>query len=200
MVRCSGPPETADSRGGPLRKAAPTLIAIAAFPALAGLTACRSLAVSDAGNRAARGAGSTARPAAAARASARVPLCTASHGVDHVVASSASGHLHEILPRAITISDAARVRALAATLCALPPTPRGLHCPSEAGGAFRLVFAAGRHGYPPVRIHDSGCRTVIGLGPARRSQSPQFARLLIRTLSGERGLIPHRQPSSVPTP
>jgi hypothetical protein len=200
MVRCGGPPETAESRDGPLRKGAPTLIAIVAFTVLAGLAACSSLAVGGASHRAARGTDHTAAPTAAVRASARVPLCAASHSVDHVVVGSASGHLHEILPRPITISDTARVRALAATLCALPPTPPSLHCPSEAGGAFRLVFAAGRHGYPLVRIHDSGCRTVTGVGPARRSQSPQFARLLIRTLSGERGVIPYRQPSSVPTP
>jgi hypothetical protein len=200
MVRCSGSLETAERRGGPLGKAAPAVLAMIAVSALTGLAACGSAAVGGAGHLASPGAGHSGGPAAAVRASAGVPLCAASHSVDQVVVSPASGHLHEILPRAITISDAARVRALAAALCALPPTPAGLHCSADVGGAFRLVFAAGRHGYPPVRIQDSGCRNVIGVGLARWSRSPQFARLLSRALSGEPQLIPGRQPSSVPTP
>lgn len=198
-MRCSGPLETAERRTGPVGKAAPAVLAMIAVSALTGLAACGN-AAGGAGHPASPGAGHSGRPAAAVRASADVPLCAASHRVDQVVVSPASGHLHEILPHAITISDTAWVRALAAALCALPPTPPGLHCPADVGAAFRLVFAAGRHGYPPVRIQDSGCRTVIGAGPARWSRSPQFARLLSRTLSGERQLIPRRHPSSVPTP
>jgi hypothetical protein len=200
MVRCSGPLETADRRGGPLGAAAPAVLAMIAVSALTGLAACGSAAVGGAGHPASPGAGHSGGSAAAVRASAGVPLCAASHRVDQVVVSPASGRLHEILPRAITIADAARVRSLAAALCALPPLPPGLQCPADVGGALRLVFAAGRHGYPPVRIQDSSCRTVIGVGPARWSRSPQFVRLLSRTLSGERPLIPSRQPSSVPTP
>jgi hypothetical protein len=198
MVTCSGPLETADRHGGPLRAAAPAVLAMIAVSALTGLAACGSAAVSGAGHRASADAGHSGGPAAAVRVSAGVPLCAASHTVDQVVASPASGHLHEILPRAITISDAAQVCALAAALCALPLMPPGLHCPADVGGAFRLVFVAGRHDFHPVRIQDSGCRSVIG--PARWSRSPQFARLLSLTLCGKRPLIPGRQPSSVPTP
>jgi hypothetical protein len=200
MARYGGPLQTADRRSGPLRATAPAALAIIAAGALTGLTACGSAAVGSAGHPASPGASHSEGSAAAVRASAGVPLCAASNSVDQVVVSPASGHLHEILPRAITINDAARVRGLAAALCALPPLPPGLHCPADVGGAFRLVFAAGRHDYPPVRIQNSGCRTVIGVGPARWSRSPQFARLLGRTLSGERLPIPIRQPSSVPTP
>jgi hypothetical protein len=167
MVRCSRPLKTADRRDGPQGKAAPAVLAMIAVGALTGLAACSSTAIGGAGHPASPRAGHSAGPAAAVTASADVPLCAASHSVDQVVVSPASGHLHDILPRAITISDTARVRALAATLCALPPTPPGLHCPTDVGGAFRLAFAAGRHGYPPVRIQDSGCRTVTGAGPAR---------------------------------
>jgi hypothetical protein len=48
-----------------------------------------------------------------------------------------------VSPGGITISDAARVRALAVALCALPPMPAGLRCEAATGGAFRLTFAAG---------------------------------------------------------
>jgi hypothetical protein len=141
---------------------------------------------------------------AAARASAGVPLCVAAHKVDRVVVSLTPAlralHLHEILPRGVTIRDASRVRALAAALCALPPMPAVLHCPADFGGAVRLVFAAGSRGFRPVRIQLSGCRSITGAGPARWwLRSAQFGRLLSRTLGGAGWRMLRTHPSSVPT-
>ena len=81
--------------------------------------------------------------AAAVRASAGVPLCAAAGRVDRAVLSLTASQVREILPREFTISDAPRVRALAAALCALPPLPTGVHCPRALAGAVRLTFAAG---------------------------------------------------------
>jgi hypothetical protein len=79
--------------------------------------------------------------------------------------------------------------------------PAGVHCPSTSGGALRLVFAAGGRGFHPVRIQDSGCPHVTGVGPARQwSWSSEFGRLLSQAVGGKGKLIPGTHPSSVPTP
>jgi hypothetical protein len=173
--------------------------AVIAAGALTGLAACGSGAVGGAGHQAAASASHPAERAAAS-ASAGVPLCAAARKVDRVVASPSASRFRELLPGGITIRDAPSVRALAAALCALPPTPQGLHCPAAAGGSLRLVFAAGTRGFQPVHIQLSGCRSVTGVGPARSwARSPQFGRLLSRTVGGKGRLIPGRHPSSVPT-
>jgi hypothetical protein len=105
-----------------------------------------------------------------------------------------------MLPRAVTITDAARVRALAGTLCTLPPMPRGLHCPAALGSALLLDFSAAGRAYPPVRIQDSGCATVTGVGPARQwSWSSRPGRVLSAAVGGKGRLVPGTYPSSVPT-
>jgi hypothetical protein len=92
------------------------------------------------------------------------------------------------------------VRALAAALCALPLMPRGLHCPAALGGEVLLRFAAGGQDFRAVRIQNSGCRIVTGVGPTRWwSESPQFGQLLSRRVGGRGRLIPGVHPSSVPT-
>jgi len=141
-------------------------------------------------------------PPAAVRASLGVPLCAAARRVDRVVVTRSStmrpGSFHEILPRGILIRDAPRVRALAAALCALPPMPGGLHCPADFGGVFRLLFAAGTRGFPPVGIQVSGCRIVTGVGHARWwSRSPPFGRVLAQALGGKGSLI-RAKPGNVP--
>ena len=182
--------------------AARWVLAVIAVSAVIVLAACGSTAAGGAGHPAPAGAGHSTSPAGAAGASAGVPLCAAAPTVDRVVASLPAGHLREILPRGITITDAPRVRALAAALCALPPMPAGLQqCPADFGGVFQLVFAAGGRAFQPVRIQLSGCRAVAGIGPTRSwSRSPQFALLLSKTVGGKGRLIPGLHPSSVPTP
>jgi hypothetical protein len=189
----------------PVSVAARGMLAVISVGALIGLAACGSTTAGGAGHPAPSGAGRTKEPAAVASASAGVPLCAAAGRVDRVVVSlvpalPASGR--EPFPGGITVSNPPRVRALAAGLCALPLMRHGplLSCPADFGGAFRLVFAAGRRGFPPVAVQGSGCRIVTGVGPARSwSRSPQFKRLLGKVTGGKGQLIPSSHPSSVPT-
>jgi hypothetical protein len=186
--------------GGARGTAARAALALIAVGILLGLAACGSAAPGSAGNPVSAGTSHPPTSAAAVSASAGVPLCAAAQSVDRVVAGPASSHFREILPHGITISDAPRVRALAAALCALPPMPSGLHCPAATGGTVRLVFAASGQDFQPVAIQESGCRTVSGVGPARSwSRSPQFGQLLTRTVGGRGRMIPGTHPSSVPT-
>jgi hypothetical protein len=201
MVSHSRAVAAADRRSGPLDVAVPWVLAVIAVSAVIVLAACGSTAAGGAGRPASAGAGQSTGPAAVASASAAAPLCAATETVDRVVASLPAGHLREVLPRGITITDAPRVRALAAALCALPPMPPGLQCPADFGGVFQLVFAAGGRGFHPVRIQLSGCRAVAGIGPTRSwSRSPRFGQLLTRTVGGKGRLIPGTHPSSAATP
>jgi hypothetical protein len=184
--------------------AARGMLAVISAGALIGLAACGSMAADGAGHPASAGAGPTREPAAIASASARVPLCAAAGRLDRVVVSRvpalSAGSPHELLPGGITVGDAPRVRALAAGLCALPLMPRGVvNCPADFGDAFRLVFAAGRRGFSPVRVQGSGCRIVTGVGPARSwSRSPQFKQLLDKMADGKGRLIPGSHSSRIP--
>jgi hypothetical protein len=211
MVSPSRPKDLAKRPRGPVAAAARGALALIAVGALIGLTACGGTVVGDAAHQASAatgstgpasaGAGGSAGPSAAVTASAGVPLCAAAGKVDRVVAIPPGGHIRTLLPGGITIRDAARVRALAGALCALPPIPPGLHCEAATRGAFRLAFAAGDQGFRPVGVQMSGCRSVTGLGPARSwSGSLRFGPLLTRTVGGTGRLIPGRHPSSVPTP
>jgi hypothetical protein len=200
MVGHNRPVDAAEGRSGPLDAAVRWVLAVVAVSAVVVLAACGSTAVGAAGHPASAGAGHSTGPAAAASASAGVPLCAAAQKVDRVVATLPAGNLRQLLPRGITVTDAPQVRALAAALCALPPMPQGMQCPADFGGAFRLVFAAGGRDFQPVRVQQSGCRAVVGIGPARSwSRSPQFGRLLTGTVGGKGRMIPGTHPSSVPT-
>ena len=200
MASHGKPADTAGRRSGPLDAAVQWVLAVIAVSAVAVLAAVwqhsgrRCGAPGLGGHRPRHG------PAAVAGAPAGVPLCAAAQKVDRVVASVPASHLGQI-PRGITITDAAQVRALAAALCALPRMPRGLQCPADFGGMSRLVFASGGREFPAVRIQLSGCRAVAGIGPTRSwSRSPRFGQLLTGAVGGKGGLIPGRHPSSVPTP
>ena len=168
-------------------------LALIAAGALIGLIACGGTVAGGAAHPASVGASGSSE-------SAGVPLCAAAGKVDKVVAIPGGSHVRALLPGGITIRDAARVRTLAAALCALPPMPAGLHCEAATGGAFRLTFAAGSQGFRPVGVQLTGCRSVTGLGPARSwAQSPQLGPLLDRTFGGVGRLVPGTHPSSVPT-
>ena len=118
---------------------------------------------------------------------------------DQVVLRLTDAHAREILPRAATVTDPARVRALAAALCRLPRIPPGQHCPGAQPGAILLQFSAQGHAYSRLLIHDSGCPSVTGLGAARQwSWSSRPGRLLGEAVGGKGRLIPGTYPSSVP--
>lgn len=96
-------------------------------------------------------------------------------------------HEQKLLRRPIlarTITDPARVHALARALCALPLMPRGpISCPAEFPGGFQLLFLGTRRDLPIITVQASGCREVTGLGAPRwAAQSPAFWKLL-NTLS-----------------
>ncbi len=165
------------------------------------LTACGSAVAAGAGHPATAGAGRGTPTGAAARASAGVPLCTGSSRARQLEVRLLSTGPREILPRGLTSTDAARVRALASALCALPPLPPGRHCPAAPRAALLLVFAAPGHGFTTVRIQDAGCPNVAGLGPPREwSWSSRPGQLLSRTVGGIGRLVPGTHPSSLPLP
>ena len=177
------------SSGRPRRPAGSVPLAIGTMVVLAG---CGSAV-----------AGGSARPAAntgGTPPAAAVPLCASAGRPDQVTMRLTGSPAREILPRAATITDAPRVRALAAALCRLPAAPRGLrHCPAALPGLLVLEFSAQGHAYAQVSIRDSGCATVSGLGTARQwTWSSRPGRLLSGAVGGKGRLIPGTHPSSVP--
>ena len=167
--------------------------------AVLALAACGSVVTAGASHPARPGAGRGAPSAAAARASAGVPLCTAARQPDQLEVRLTPAQPREILPRMLVSTDAGRVRALARALCALPPLPRGVHCLAVPRAALLLVFAAPERAVSTVRIQDAHCPDVTGLGPARQwSWSSPAGQLLRKTAGGTGKLVPDTHPSSVP--
>lgn len=180
------------------RGAAQGILGVLAIGVLLGLAACGSAVATGSGQRAAAGQASAR---AAARASAGVPLCTGARRADQLEIRLLTTGAREILPRALTSTDSARVRALAAALCALPPLPHARHCPAAPRAALMLVFADSGHGFTTVRIQDAGCPNVAGLGPAREwSWTSRPGQLLRQTVGGTGRMVPGTHPSSVPLP
>ena len=175
-------------------------LAVTAVAAAAGLAACGSTTVGGAGHPAVGGTAQASASAAAVIASAGVPLCVDARKVDHVILRLTRSQPRAMLPRAITITGTARVQALAAALCGLPPVPRGRNCPAMPTGPLQLVFTAGGRDYRPVLIQDAGCPSVTGVGPTRQwAWSARPGRLLSEAVGGKGRLIPGTHPSSVPT-
>jgi hypothetical protein len=87
-------------------------------------------------------------------------------------------------PSQFTVTDPARVRAVARALCGLPEMPRGLlHCPALLlGTAYTLHFTAAGRLLPLVTINSTGCEAVTGVGPVRRATSPGFWRVLAEAI------------------
>ena len=151
MVHQGEPASTADRRTRPRGMAARTLPTVIAVSALIGLAACGSTQGNSTGPPATADRGHATQTAAAQKASAGVPLCAAAPTLDHVVVSLTAARFREILPARLTIRDAPRVQALAAALCALPPSPSGLHCPASLGGVTTAGVRGRRAGFPHGR-------------------------------------------------
>ena len=177
------------------------LIAVAA---VMGVAACGSVSAGNAGHpaSASASASSSGVPAAAAGTSAGAAgtagggsLCADGQRADRVVVSRTAS------PRQVTLRGATQVQAMVAALCALPPMPAGRHCAAAtaAAGSVRLVFAAGTRSFPPVTVHESGCRSVTGMGATRWWSGPsQLGVLLDEAVGGLGRLVPGTHPSSVP--
>ena len=178
------------------RRAVPALIAASTLMALAG---CASAPSGTTASTRTTASPRASEPGSAQTASAGLPLCAGPRQPDQVVLRLTDAHAREILPRAATLTDPARVRALAAALCRLPRIPPGQHCPAARPGAVLLEFSAQGHAYARLLIHDSGCASVTGLGAARQwSWSSRPGRLLGEAVGGKGRLIPGTYPSSVP--
>ena len=184
------------------RRAVPALIAGGALMALAGCASAPG--GTTASTRTTAPTRTTASPRATGpggtpAASAGLPLCAGARQPDQVMLRLTDAHAREILPRAATVRNPARVRALAAALCRLPRIPPGQHCPGALPGAILLQFSVQGHAYSRLLIHDSGCPSVTGLGAARQwSWSSRPGRLLGEAVGGKGRLIPGTYPSSVP--
>jgi hypothetical protein len=168
------------------------LLATAIVGVMAVVAACGS-ARAGSGSRAGTAAGSPAASAGSASASAgravaaAVPLCRNAAHLDRMVASAGPrfmpSHVRVAQPAGVTVTDPARVRAVAAALCRLPPmAPTHMLCPDIHGGIYRLTFSAAGRMFPPVTVEPTGCRRpVYGLGPARQASGP-FLDLLRKEL------------------
>ena len=165
-----------------------------AVTVLMGLAACGSVSPGSAGHPAPASASSSSAPAAAAGTPASGTLCADRTSADRVVVSRTAS-------RQVTLTGATQVQAMVAALCALPPMPAGRHCAAAtaAAGSVRLVFAAGTRSFPPVTVHESGCRSVTGMGATRWWSGPsQLGVLLDEAVGGLGRLVPGTHPSSVP--
>ncbi|HEY0716725.1 MAG TPA: hypothetical protein VGD68_03845 [Streptosporangiaceae bacterium] len=78
-------------------------------------------------------------------------------------------HLKFVFPATSVVSTPAQVRAVAASLCALPHTSGSVACPMNNGVNYQLTFADGHQRFAPVTAAASGCGVVRGLGQPRRA-------------------------------
>jgi hypothetical protein len=80
-------------------------------------------------------------------------------------------HVTFSFPAVVTVTDARRVRAVAAALCSLPKVPSGTYnCQVDLGISYRLSFPVGNGGVTSIDAQATGCQIVSGLGPARSGQ------------------------------
>lgn len=191
------------------------LLATALAGLMAGVAACGSVRAGLGGSPG-TAAGSAAAPAGSAATSpgsaavsatvppatvpsATAPLCADAAHLDRMVVSPGAGfmpeHVRVAQPAGITITDPARVRAVAAALCGLPVmAATHMKCPVIDAGGYRLVFFDGARMFPPVIVETAGCRRqVSGLGPAR--QVPGSFLVLLR-----REIGPGDRVTPVPVP
>jgi hypothetical protein len=174
------------------------LLATAIVGVIAVVAACGSVRAGS-GSHAGTVAGSPAASGGGASASvgravaAAVPLCVNAAHLDRMVVSVGpgfmQGHVRVAQPAGVTVTDPARVRAVAAALCRLPlMAPTHMLCPDMHGGIYRLTFFTAGRMFPPVTVQPTGCRRpVYGLGPARVA-SGSFLGLLRSELGPGHGI------------
>jgi hypothetical protein len=173
----------------------PGLVLLAGLGVLA-LAGCGSVAAgsgssggSGSGSAAPVSAGRSATPASSAPARSapmRATLCANTKYVTRLVvvrnrSFSTIQVLHFPFPGQVTVTSAARARAVAAAICGLPVMPGGaVNCPNEVPGtSYRLAFGLAGKPLPMVTVQATGCEAVTGAGPARQAAtSPGFWRTL----------------------
>jgi hypothetical protein len=100
-------------------------------------------------------------------------------------------HVTFSFPAVVTVTDACRVRAVAAALCALPSVlPGTYNCQVDLGISYRLSFPVGNGGVTSIEAQATGCQLVSGLGPARSGQQ------LWPVLADAIGLPPSSSPAA----
>jgi hypothetical protein len=176
-------PRKSARRGRALRRAAVTLLSVAA--GLVVLAACGTTPAPGSGGAAPAGASGSPGTASTAPGSAAQPvLCRDAAAVTGLRIVRLPG-LH--VPQAqtafrgqATAVSPAQARAVARALCALPAMPHGiLDCPALfPGTSYQLRFTADGRALPVVTIEATGCDTVTGVGQVRRALSPVFWRVL----------------------
>lgn len=69
-------------------------------------------------------------------------------------------------PSVVSVSNATSVRAVAKTICAIPPDMRTwtIPCPSDQGLTYRLVFTIPKYVITPIILRMGGCGAVEGTG------------------------------------
>jgi hypothetical protein len=151
--------------------------------------------------------GSSAAPIAGT-GTAQPALCRDSGAVTSVIVTRVHGfkvpELQPAFPNQVTVTDRARVRALARALCALPDMPRGVfNCPALLlGTTYALRFAVDGRPLPVITINATGCETVTGVGPIRRASPPAFWRVFSQAIGVKSPLPPvygnHGPPATAP--
>ena len=87
----------------------------------------------------------------------------------HRVNQLPQNHLKFVFPATDLVTSAAQVRAVAASLCALPQPAGSIACPMDNGVIYQLTFTEGSTKFPAVTAEASGCGIVKGLGKPRRA-------------------------------
>jgi hypothetical protein len=87
-----------------------------------------------------------------------------------VVRSNAlpQNHIGFSFPARVTVSNPAKVQAVARALLALPPIPSGAFAiPIDLGITYRLIFATAHEQLAAISVDATGVEAVRGLGPTR---------------------------------
>ena len=159
--------ETAPARPG--RTAGTALAGLAAVATAAAVAACGS---TQAPNTAGKAPSQSRSPSSGAtlRASGSgvcgaVPKLTALtvHRVNHLP----QNHEKFVFPATDMVTTPFQVRAVAASLCALPRPSHPIACPMDNGVTYQLTFAEGTKKFSAVTAEASGCGVVKGLGKPR---------------------------------
>jgi hypothetical protein len=147
------------------------LAGLAAVATAATVAACGS---SPAPGTAGKAPGQSSSPsggatlqASGSRVCGAVPKLTAL--AVHRINQLPQNHLKFVFPATDTVTSPAQVRAVAASLCALPQPAGSIACPMDNGVTYQLTFTEGSTKFPAITAEASGCGVVKGLGKPRRA-------------------------------
>ncbi|HWG64803.1 MAG TPA: hypothetical protein VG253_24220 [Streptosporangiaceae bacterium] len=160
------------------------LLCLAGAAAALGVAACGTQTATNSGSTSPEVKAASSPPAAGLPANS---VCSDISGVSKLVvtrvATLPGNKFHFAFPAAVTVSNSKKVQAVATAVCAFPKIPSGARsCPIDLGLVYRLQFAAGTKGFPPISVKATGCMEVTGLGPIRWVHSAKFWTELAKAL------------------